>query len=192
MKKIILIISLALLSFIIVSCKKDSNNLDKALLEFADKNYQMDVEVLIYDEVQSNVTIKIDNNKSLYKEGEFVEIFYVRDNKKVTTYTKQGNGFEILETSKVKDEKYLLFQQIKNNWFEKIEANYELKEEFKEEFVELFDFDSDTKLLNAVIKLNNNSIDKLNISFESNRDIFHMNFKFSNFNQVTLVIPEVK
>lgn len=207
-KKITLMMLLLVTSILLVGCKgkedkpkpeeKPTDELTlsdlKGALRGLRDNYELNIEVLVYDEVEAQVEIKVEGNKSSYKEGDYVEFYYIREGTRdLTVIEKKGDHFEKSTERERKDSAYDIFDLVDEKWFEVKSDKFQLKDEHKEDLLKLFNFSEDVTLLTSTIKLDDDkNLSSFNISFEENRDPYYLNIEVKNINGVTILVPEVK
>ncbi|HHT39116.1 MAG: hypothetical protein RBS76_05385 [Acholeplasmatales bacterium] len=167
-------------------------DLRNALAELTD-NYELEVNIYFYDELEAEAIIKVDGNKSYYKEGEFVEFYYLREGlRDLTIYQKEGDSFNVTNSNDLKDIKYDIFRLFKYQWFTYSNNKYLLKEEYYEDLREAFNFENEEiELKAAEVVLTNKVLSDLRVTFEQERDLYYFYFKVKNINKVVIEIPEV-
>lgn len=169
------------------------SNLNLALISLTN-NYQLDVNIFVYNEFQALALIKVDGNKSYYKEGEFVEFYYQRTGTRdLTVYEKNGDHFIISKETEIKNSKYDIFRELKSTWFYYENEKFKLLDDHIDSLKAIFDFDERMTIKGAEILLDeNNSLSKLTIIFEEDRDPYYLYFNISNLGKVEIKLPEVE
>jgi len=208
--KILFIVFLLITSLVLIACggksEKDNDDKDpdhieelttedlKKALEGLKENYELEISVLVYDELEAEVSILVDGNKSSYKEGEHIEFFYIREGQReLTVIEKKGNTYVKSAERERKDRDYDLFNLINENWYEAKETSFKLKEDNVENLLKLFKFSEDIELISSTIKLDDKgNLQHFNITFEEDRDTYYLNIKVKNINNVSITIPEVR
>lgn len=157
-------------------------------------NYELNVNILIYDELEAKVEILVDGNKSSYKEGEFVEFYYIREGQRdLTVIEKKGDTYVKSDNRDRKDRDFDIFNLIDENWFEVKGKNFELKADHKEDLLNLFNLSDEITLIKSTMKLNDEgNLSEFNVTFEENRDTYYLNIEIKNINNVSISIPEVR
>ena len=202
MKKFFYGILVLLFGVVLVGCKPktpkvevSTETLKQALVKFGENNYEMEVEVLKYDDSQSKIMVEIDGTKSHVKQGEFFEVYYERDGRNVTSYTKEGDKFVKSEERSPVDSKYQSLKNIDANWFDLVDGKFHVKEDKRADFVTIFNLDSDHQLEAAVIELNEDYlISSMFVTLKelSLRDTYYLSITFSGYGNVSINLPEVK
>lgn len=200
MKKIFYFTLILITSIFLVSCGGDEKplplaepNLRTALAQLKE-NYELEVDLLVYDELETTTFIKVDGNKSYYKEGEHVEFYYERlGNRELKVYEKQGDGFVLTTDSSAKDRKYDFFGKLKSDWFEYKDGKFIAKEDNLIDILSLFELDEKITISSGEITVSEeNVLTDIKIVFSYDRDPFTMHFKVKNIDEVTIALPEVK
>lgn len=170
----------------------DSERLDAALLEFDNKNYQMDIEILRNGEIETSIQLRFEDNVSHYVEGEYVEEFYVRDNRNLTTYIKNYDKFEVSTSREPKDDAYLIFNQLDFNWFTVTNNSFVLKTNNFDDFFALFGFKEGFALEAASLELTTeNFLSKLTYEFSlEDETTYQVTHEFTNWNNVSITLPQ--
>lgn len=169
------------------------SDLNKALNALKD-NYQLNIDIFIYNELETSIVFKTEDNKSYYKEGEFVEFYFEREtSKSVTVYERNGEYFISYKENDTKSKKFDVFNIIKSSWFVVSGEQFKLETEFYNQFFEIFDLDESITLINATLTLDNeNNIDSLVVSFEEDRDYYYLIINVNDIGNVNINLPEVE
>lgn len=201
LKKLLTFMFILLTSILLVACVKELDNIDDVVLTKDDlskalrnlsNNYQLDVEIMFYNEKEADVVIKVDNEKTYYKEGVQTELYYVRDNRDITIYEKKGNKFVVTNEREIKNRDYDIFENIDHEWFDLIDNKFVLKEENSQQLLELFKLDDLITLKSAEIIINNDlSFKSFKIVFEEDRDPYYFTINISNIGTTSITLPEV-
>lgn len=201
LKKLLTFMFILLTSILLVACVKELDNIDDVVLTKDDlskalrnlsNNYQLDVEIMFYNEKEADVVIKVDNEKTYYKEGVQTELYYVRDNRDITIYEKKGNKFVVTNEREIKNRDYDIFENIDHEWFDLIDNKFVLKEENSQQLLELFKLDDLITLKSAEILINNDlSLKSFKIVFEEDRDPYYFTINISNIGTTSITLPEV-
>ncbi len=170
-----------------------SESLKNAFNVIGLKNHQMDVSILIYDEFEAMLTMKFDDNVSYLKEGNFVEEWYIRDGRQLTTIVKDGDNYLVTEEREPVQKGFLLFENLQSEWFTHTSGrDFEVKTANIEDLRLLFELNEDITIESMKVTLNEESrMETINIVFNENRDPYYMTIEFSNYGNVTINVPEV-
>lgn len=196
MRKKHIIVLLMFFGFILVACggKKEEkvDFLEIAKEKISERNYQMNVKILIYDELQSEIEIKIDGNKSMFSEGKYVLEYYVRDGETVKVLSRDHDEYLVSETNQPVVEKYQIFEWFEVEWFDvKTEVKHVLKEDFLEDIEGLLDFSEMITVQGLELEFNDDgTFNKVTFKLEENRDNYQMIIEFSEYGETTVTLPE--
>lgn len=169
------------------------NSLTEAFGVIGLKNYQMDVNIAIYDEFEALLTMKFADNVSYLKEGSFVEEWYIRDGRQLKTIVKDGENYIVTEDRNPVVRGYLLFENLETDWFNYTTGrDFVVKNSNIADVRALFELNEEISIDSIRLTLNNEMrIESFNIVFIENRDPYYMNIVFSNYGNVTIDVPEV-
>jgi len=178
------------------SHKEETNikDLKEALIKL-DNNYELEIDVLIYDELEAHIEILVDGNKSSYKEGDYIEFYYIRESQReLVVIEKKGTNYEKSEIKERKDKNYDIFNIINENWFDIIGENtFKIKDNSKNNLIDVFNFTKNIELVSATIKLDEiKNLNTFNIVFEEDRDTYYLNINVKNIGGVNITVPEVR
>lgn len=181
----------------LTSCEKNDKNqgtidLNESLNKIKD-NYEMNVDIYIYNEIKSTLVIKYDGNKSYYQENNNVEFYFERiTNRLINVYEKQGERFSFSEESSVRERKYDFFGKIKSDWFVLENDKFILEDDFFDNIMELIIVDKSITLNYGMISISENDEKiKFEFRFKNERDPYFMYIAVNNINNVNIVLPVV-
>ena len=159
------------------------------------KNHQIDIGLYYYNQLQASIMLKFDGNKSMYQEGLYIEEYYIRDNRNLTTYEKTQAGFKETTVRAPKDEKFIVFSKLEESWFEsndKDAKKYELLEAHYESLMALFTIGEGYEINGAELNFDeSNQISKAIFRFTNDRLNYSIEMNFSNYGSTVIELPEV-
>lgn len=215
MKRFISLAFIFLMGFALVGCEKTDNgngdpdvgdpgdgngdvelSLQNAFDFISNKNHEIKV-TLIYDN-NVNVTefiLKFDDNKSMIKMGEDVEIYYLRDNRNLTAFEKTHQGFVVSTERDPIDENFLIFDNLLEDWYEsKGGGKFTLKEEHLGDAAKLFVIgEGFEEMTGSEATVNEDELLTF-IVFRFAPDRFHhrIEMEFTNYGTTNIELPEVE
>lgn len=170
------------------------DSLGNAFKVIGQKNYQMDISILIYNEFQALLTLQFDNNVSYLKEGEFIEEWYVREGRELTTIIKDGDNYLVSEERDPVDRGFLLFDNLDKEWFMHLkDSEFRIKNDHIEDARALFEISETISIDSISVILGEDlRVERFTVVFSENRDPYYMYIDFSNYGNVSIDVPEVK